>query len=91
MDPYTYLPFGKCIIGYTFIFICGALNLKIIIDLGAGPRACIATRFVYAEVKTAIAHLILNFRLDATKKTEISLKFKAPTGIWVRVVERQNQ
>jgi len=54
-------------------------------------------RFALAEGKAAIAHLILNFKLEPSAKTEIPMKFKPfaafkpENGLWLRVNPRINK
>ncbi|XP_055589833.1 cytochrome P450 9e2-like [Uranotaenia lowii] len=41
------------------------------LPFGIGPRNCIGSRFALSEVKTIIYHLLLNFSLERTSKTEV--------------------
>jgi len=43
--------------------------------LGLGPRNCVAMRFGLAEGKAALAHLVLNFRLEPVATTPIPMRF----------------
>uniref|UniRef100_A0A1B0CWX2 Cytochrome n=2 Tax=Lutzomyia longipalpis TaxID=7200 RepID=A0A1B0CWX2_LUTLO len=41
---------------------------------GLGPRNCIASRFALMEIKSILYHVVLNFHLEPTEKTQIPLK-----------------
>lgn len=64
----------------------------VFLPFGAGPRNCIGTRFALISTKTAMVHLIKNFQLTPSPKTEIPYKFdkfsmflKAENGIWLNI------
>lgn len=44
------------------------------IPFGIGPRSCIANRFALMEVKALLYHLVLNFELVVSEKTNVPLK-----------------
>lgn len=48
---------------------------------GAGPRACIASRFALMNAKAAVYHLIHRFRLECGPNTQVPCKLKCTTGI----------
>ncbi|XP_056644717.1 cytochrome P450 9e2-like [Diorhabda sublineata] len=59
------------------------------IPFGVGPRNCIGSRFALMEVKVAFFHILLNFELVPTAKTQIPLKISksklnitAEGGFW---------
>lgn len=61
------------------------------IPFGAGPRSCIASRFVLMEAKTIFFHLLSKFNIVVTEKTEIPVKLNKKhfgltpqNGIWLR-------
>ncbi|XP_065339679.1 cytochrome P450 9e2-like [Cloeon dipterum] len=45
------------------------------LPFGEGPRQCIGFRFAQAQVKAAIATIVLNFRLEQSEKTEHPVVF----------------
>jgi len=60
---------------------------------GVGPRNCIAMRFALAEGKAALAHLILDFKLQPGSETQIPIKFtkanmKPEGGLWLDIQSR---
>lgn len=50
------------------------INADAFIPFGIGPRSCIANRFALMEVKAFLYHLLLDFELVATQKTNVPLK-----------------
>lgn len=59
---------------------------------GLGPRACIASRFGLMELKATVYHLLQNFYLECSPKTDVSLKLKpgvfamvADKGFWLQL------
>ncbi|GAB6026265.1 hypothetical protein CHUAL_012471 [Chamberlinius hualienensis] len=46
------------------------------IPFGAGPRICIGMRFALMEVKICLAHIINQFRILKSAKTEVPLKMR---------------
>lgn len=64
----------------------------VFLPFGAGPRNCIGTRFALMSTKTAMVHLIKDFHLTPSPKTEVPYKFnkysmllKAENGIWLNM------
>ena len=61
-----------------------------------GPRMCIAQRFAIMEGKTAIAHLVRNFRIDPCSKTTVPMEYaispvmKPKHGMWLKLSLRKN-
>lgn len=60
------------------------------LPFGSGPRNCIGTRFALMSTKIAMVHLIKDFCLQPSMKTEVPFKFnkfstllKAENGIWL--------
>ncbi|ENN74073.1 hypothetical protein YQE_09335, partial [Dendroctonus ponderosae] len=56
---------------------------------GAGPRNCIGSRFALLEIKALFYHVLLNFKIEPTEKTLISLVLctksfnsRAKGGFW---------
>ena len=45
---------------------------------GSGPRNCIGQRLAYLEAKIALAHMVHNFDLVKTSKTQVPLQL---TGV----------
>ncbi|EAA44147.3 AGAP006048-PA [Anopheles gambiae str. PEST] len=65
------------------------------IPFSAGPRNCIGQKYALLEVKTAVAYLVLRYRiLPATKREEIrfiaDLVLRSATPLKVRFERRQN-
>uniref|UniRef100_A0A6B2E9E1 Putative cytochrome p450 9b2 n=1 Tax=Phlebotomus kandelakii TaxID=1109342 RepID=A0A6B2E9E1_9DIPT len=64
------------------------------LPFGVGPRNCIGSRFALVEIKVLLYYLILNFKIEATEKTQIPLKLtkdpimKPEKGIWVQLTPR---
>ncbi|ODM95111.1 Cytochrome P450 9e2 [Orchesella cincta] len=54
------------------------------LPFGHGPRNCIGMRFALVEVKSAIAHLVKNFKVEPTEKTPIPMK-ERPVGLGVQI------
>lgn len=44
------------------------------IPFGAGPRHCIAMRFVLMEVKLTMAHLLFQFKFERSSSTDVPIK-----------------
>jgi cytochrome P450 len=66
------------------------------LPFGQGPRNCIAMRFALMEAKAAIAHLVYNFKIEPSPKTEIPVKLsnkttikKPANGMWLRFHTRE--
>jgi len=64
----------------------------VFLPFGVGPRNCIGMRFALMSTKTAMVHLIKNFHLAPSPKTEVPYKFdkysmflKAENGIWLNI------
>ncbi|KAJ9576188.1 hypothetical protein L9F63_006921 [Diploptera punctata] len=64
----------------------------VFLPFGSGPRNCIGLRFAMMSTKLAMAHLIREFRLERSEKTEVPFKYsrfsmflKAQNGIWLNV------
>ncbi|ODM92848.1 Cytochrome P450 6k1 [Orchesella cincta] len=61
---------------------------------GHGNRNCIGMRFALVEVKSVLATLIYNFKLEPGKLTEIPVKFnnnsslKPANGMWLKLTPR---
>ena len=60
-----------------------------------GPRNCLAMRFAFFEMKVAVSHILMQFRLEATSKTNRNAKIDpkailggAKDGLWIKFVER---
>ncbi|CAG7727547.1 unnamed protein product [Allacma fusca] len=51
------------------------------LPFGQGPRNCIAMRFALTEAKAAIAHLVYNFKVEPSEKTQIPVKLSNKTTI----------
>ncbi len=64
------------------------------LPFGAGPRICIAQRFALMEAKTAIAYLVLAFKIEVCSKTDIPMVFgtngnlKPANGMWLKLSPR---
>lgn len=52
------------------------IDLSTYSPFGAGPRACIASRFALMHAKATIFHLLLNFRLECGPGTQVPCKIK---------------
>lgn len=50
---------------------------------GNGPRACIASRFALLQIKALIYHILSDFKLECSPKTQIPLKLKGGTNALV--------
>jgi len=66
------------------------------LPFGTGPRSCIAMRFALTEVKSAVAHLVHQFRFEPTSRTPIPVTFKKSAsalkpaeGLYLKVKARQ--
>ena len=59
------------------------------IPFSAGPRNCIGQNFAMNEMKTAMALIIKNFRLEVDESKPVhgmpELVMRARTGIWLKV------
>ena len=60
-----------------------------------GPRNCIAMRFAFFEMKVAVSHILMRYKLEATSKTIKNPKIDpkailggAKDGLWIKFVER---
>ena len=53
------------------------------LPFGMGPRSCIGMRLANIVIRTALAHLVLNFKVEPTEKTDRNWSFepKTPGGI----------
>lgn len=51
------------------------------LPFGTGPRACIASRFVLQQIKTVIYHILIEFKIECSPKTQIPLKLKGGTTL----------
>ncbi|KAH0999846.1 hypothetical protein HUJ04_005336 [Dendroctonus ponderosae] len=67
------------------------------IPFGSGPRNCIGSRFAILEAKAVLYHLLLNFKIEPTKRLSVPLKlckktFKntADGGFWLGLRKIQN-
>nr|XP_022908458.1 cytochrome P450 9e2-like [Onthophagus taurus]XP_022908459.1 cytochrome P450 9e2-like [Onthophagus taurus] len=65
------------------------------LPFGLGPRNCIGSRFALLELKTIFFHLLRNFDLVVTEKTQIPLKLSkksfnmiAENGMWIGLKPR---
>lgn len=65
------------------------------LPFGSGPRNCIASRFALLEVKTIMFHLLSEFDIVVTEKTQIPLKLSktkvhitAEKGVWLGLKRR---
>lgn len=50
------------------------------LPFGNGPRACIASRLALLELKAIIYHMLLEFKIDVSPKTQIPIKLKGGTN-----------
>ncbi|PNF19766.1 Cytochrome P450 9e2 [Cryptotermes secundus] len=64
----------------------------VFLPFGSGPRNCIGTRFALMTTKIAMVHLIKDFCLQPSMKTDVPLKFskfstflKAENGVWLNI------
>ncbi|ERL91728.1 cytochrome P450 9e2 [Dendroctonus ponderosae] len=62
------------------------------IPFGSGPRNCIGSRFAILEAKAVLYHLLLNFKIEPTKRLSVPLKLSKKTfrntvegGFWLRL------
>ncbi|CAL8117834.1 unnamed protein product [Orchesella dallaii] len=63
---------------------------------GHGPRNCIGMRFALTEVKTVLANLVHNFKLEVGSYTEVPIKYgnsgnlkpKDENGMWLHITPR---
>ena len=60
-----------------------------------GPRNCLAMRFAMFEMKVAISHIVSNFKLVPTNKTNRNVRIDpksflggAEGGLWIKFEER---
>ena len=53
------------------------------LPFGIGPRSCIGMRLANIIIRTALAHLVLNFKIEPTENTDRNWSFepKSPGGI----------
>lgn len=65
------------------------------LPFGAGPRSCIGPRLALLEVKMALYHLVKDFNLQASEKTQIPLRLsksaftmQAENGVWLELKAR---
>lgn len=58
----------------------GEINPSTYLPFGAGPRACIASRFALMQLKATTFYLLQNFRIETGPNTQIPLKLKATAG-----------
>ncbi|CAL8086117.1 unnamed protein product [Orchesella dallaii] len=56
------------------------------LPFGTGPRNCIGMRFALVQTKSAIAHLVHNFRIETSSKTPIPILAKK-VGFGIQVPE----
>lgn len=50
------------------------------LPFGAGPRACIGSRFALMEIKLILVHLMSKFIFEVVEKTQIPIVIKKQTG-----------
>lgn len=50
------------------------------LPFGAGPRACIASRFALLQLKAVIYHILLELKIETSPKTPIPLKLRGGTN-----------
>jgi cytochrome P450 family 9 len=68
-DPERFLPENK-----------SKMNPYAFLPFGHGPRNCIGMRFALTEVKSMLANLVLNFKVEPSSKTDIPVKYSGATG-----------
>lgn len=66
------------------------------LPFGAGPRSCIGPRLALMEVKVAVYHLLKEFQLEPSDRTEIPLQLskrafslQPANGVWVALKARK--